>query len=395
MSLGTPPRRGSDSTPFWLDGRVRAVFYQILVLGILAAGIGWLVHNTLANLARQSITTGFGFLSHEAGFTPGESLIPIQASDSYQRVFLVGILNTLRVSLISIVLCTVLGTVIGISRLSSNWLVAKFAQAYVELLRNVPLALQLLFWYSAIRELVPGPRQALPILPGVFLSNRGLTYPVPAADPLHKWIWLGLLCGIVAAVATYRWARARQMRTGRPFPALWVGAALVVVPPLAVFLVGGAPLKLEVPALAGFNFRGGDAISPEFTTLLWGLTTYTASFVAEIVRGGIQAVSHGQTEAASALGLNRSQTLRLVILPQAFRIIVPPITSQYLNLLKNSSLAIIIGYPDLVAIANTITNQTGQPIEGVLLIMGAYAIVCLSIAGLMNWYNHRVALRAG
>jgi len=393
--MATPP---IDAMPrpsrpvLWRDPAVRGVAYQILFVAIVVA-VGWfLVHNTLVNLDRQNIATGFGFLHREASFAIGESLIAYAPSDTYARAFVVGLVNTLYVAILGIVLATILGALVGIARLSRNWLVAKLALVYVETFRNIPLALQLLFWWSLLRAGAPPPRQAWQPLPGVFVSNRGVEFPAPQSDPAHLWIFLAFVVGVAGAVGVSRWARRRQMATGAQFPSGWVGAGLIVGLPALVFLAAGMPLAVDWPALKGFNFAGGAAVSPEFTALLLGLTIYTASFIAEIVRAGILSVSWGQSEAASALGLRPRQTMRLIILPQALRVIIPPITSQYLNLTKNSSLAVIIGYPDLVSIANTTINQTGQAVEGIALIMAVYLAISLTIALAMNLYNRSVAL---
>jgi general L-amino acid transport system permease protein len=374
------------------DPRVRAVLYQVLLVAAVVLAGWYLVHNTIINMQRQGIAAGFSFLSREAAFAISETPIDYSPSDTYGRAFLVGLLNTLYVAALGIVLATILGTLVGIARLSSNWLVRKLALVYVEVFRNVPLLLQLLFWWAMFRELAPGPRQAWHILPGVFMSNRGLVFPVPVAHPIHAWVGLAFVLGIVAAIAFAKYARRRQEATGQQLPVGLAALALIVGLPAAVFLVGGAPLAMDVPALKGFNFSGGHAITPEFTALLFGLTVYTASFIAEIVRGGILAVSWGQSEAAMALGLRRGSVLRLVILPQALRVIIPPLTSQYLNLTKNSSLAVAIGFPDLVSIANTTLNQTGQAVEGIAIIMAVYLTVSLLISLFMNVYNRAVAL---
>jgi general L-amino acid transport system permease protein len=376
----------------WRDARIRGVLYQVLfVAGVVAAG-AFLVHNTLVNLHRQNIASGFSFLDREAAFGIGESLIAYSPADTYARAFLVGLLNTLYVSALGILLATILGTVIGIARLSSNWLIRKLSQVYVETFRNIPLLLQLFFWWALLREAAPGPRQAWEMLPGVFVSNRGVAFPVPLADPVHRWMLLALVLGIFGAVAVSRWAKRRQALTGSQFPSGRVGTGFVVGLPLLVFLAAGAPIELGWPELKGFNFAGGSLVSPEFAALLVGLTVYTASFIAEIVRAGILAVSWGQSEAASALGLKPGQRMRLIVLPQALHVIVPPMTSEYLSLAKNSSLAVAIGYPDLVSIANTTMNQTGQAIEGITIIMAVYLAVSLLISLFMNLYNRSVAL---
>jgi len=382
--LGRPPP--------WNDPRIRGVVWQILFVGIVVALVAFLIHNTLVNLRRQNIASGFGFLDREAAFGIGESLIAYSPADTYARAFLVGLLNTLYVSALGIVLATVLGTFMGIARLSSNWLIRKLAQVYVETFRNIPLLLQLFFWWAMLRVSAPAPRQAWELLPGVLVSNRGFVFPVPTADPVHRWMLLALALGIAGAIGVSRWSKRRQALTGVQFPSGWVGAALIVGLPLLVFLAAGMPLDLDWPELKGFNFVGGSAVSPEFAALLIGLTVYTGSFIAEIVRAGILAVSWGQSEAASALGLRPGQRMRLIVLPQALRVIVPPMTSEYLSLTKNSSLAVAIGYPDLVSIANTTMNQTGQAVEGIAMIMAVYLAISLLISLFMNVYNRAVAL---
>ncbi|MEI6560235.1 MAG: ABC transporter permease subunit, partial [Rhodospirillaceae bacterium] len=345
----------------WLgDPRLRAVLFQLLIVaGVLACG--WiLVGNTLDNLARRSIATGFGFLARPASFAIGETIIPYSAADSYGRALLVGVLNTLKVTAIAILGATLLGALIGVARLSGNWLVAKLAAIYVELVRNVPLLLQLFLWYAVITESLPGPRQAIQPLPGVFLSNRGLMLPGLSDHPVWPAVGLALLVALLAVVALRRRARRRLAATGEAVAVLGPAAALILGLPFAVWLGFGAPLAFTLPALQGFNFRGGVAFSPELASLLLGLVIYTASYIAEIVRGGILAVGSGQIEAGLALGLSRSQVLRLIVLPQALRVIVPPLASEYHKLTKNTSLAVAIGYPDVVSVLNTMVNQTGQ-----------------------------------
>ncbi len=384
----TQPKRPSP----WNDPAVRAILFQVMFVGAVVGVAAFLIHNTLTNLHRQNIATGFGFLDREAAFGIGELLIAYSPADTYARAFLVGLINTLYVAALGIVLATVVGTVMGLARLSGNWLVRKLAQVYVETFRNIPLALQLFFWWGLLREGAPAARQAWHILPGVFVSNRGIVFPVPHEHPVFPWMGLALLLGVAATWAVSRWASQRQARTGQPFPTLWAGVALIVGLPLAVFLAGGAPVELDIPELRGFNFAGGTSISPEFGALLIGLVVYTGTFIAEIVRAGVLAVNWGQSEAAMALGLSQGQRMRLIVLPQALRVIVPPMTSQYLSLTKNSSLAVIIGYPDLVSVANTTMNQTGQAVEGIAIIMAVYLTISLTISASMNLYNRSVAL---
>ena len=372
---------------------VRSLVFQAIALAAVV-GTGWyLINNVLVNLEQQSVATGFGFLDRPASFDIGEHLIEYDASRSYGRALVVGFLNTLRVAVVGIVLATVIGTVIGIARLSTNWLVAKLASAYVEIIRNVPVLLHLFFWYAVITESMPGPRQALNPLPGVFLSNRGLKVPVPEAHPAWSAVGIGILIAIIGIFFINRYAKRRQAESGDVFPAFWLGIGLLIGLPTLIWLGFGAPIALSVPELQRFNFVGGTTVTPEFFALLTGLVVYTAGFIAEIVRGGILAVSQGQTEAASALGLRRGQALRLVILPQALRTIIPPTTSQYLNLTKNSSLAVAIGYPDLVNVANTSLNQTGQAVELVSIMMAVYLSTSLLTSLFMNWYNSHIALK--
>jgi len=389
MSASSPQIHSS-----WLtDPKVRAWVFQILSI-VFVVAIGWyLFDNTQTNLAKRGITSGFSFLDNSAGFGIAQHLIDYSESDSYGRVFIVGLLNTLLVSAIGIVLATILGFVIGVARLSPNWLIGKVATIYIEIFRNIPPLLQIFFWYFAILLPLPGPKQSLSLGDTFFLSNRGLNMPGPApGDGFWPFvIALGLtLAGIFLLV---RWVRKRFEATGQTFPALLTSVAmLVVIPGLAILLFGN-PFAWTVPELKGFNFRGGLVVIPELIALTLALSIYTASFIAEIVRSGIQAVSHGQTEAARSLGLKPSVTLRKVIIPQALRVIIPPLTSQYLNLVKNSSLAAGIGYPDMVSLfAGTVLNQTGQAIEVIAITMSVYLSISISISILMNWYNSRIAL---
>jgi len=382
-----PPRRLS-----WNDPDVRSVVYQVVAVSLIVF-IGWfLVSNTLHNLSVRNISTGFQFLTREAGFAIGESPIAYGPENTYARAIMVGLLNTLRIAVIGIILATILGTIVGIARLSKNWLVAKISMIYVEVIRNVPLLLQLFFWYAIITETLPGPRQAINVMPGVFMSNRGIKLPAPTDHVAFDIAAFGFLLAFIVIGVVVHYAKKRQDATGKAFPVYRTGIALLVGLPFLGWLLGGAPMELNVPKLQGFNYVGGATLTPEFAALLIGLVLYTAGFIAEVVRAGIQAVNYGQWEAAGALGLSRSQTLRLIVLPQSLRVIIPPMTSQYLNLTKNSSLAVAIGYPDIVSIANTTLNQTGQAIEGIMIIMGVYLAISLSISLFMNWYNKHIAL---
>ncbi|MEI9987068.1 MAG: amino acid ABC transporter permease [Aliidongia sp.] len=391
MSGSTAPTGAAPS--FWNNPTIRSAFWQVLTLLALVLVVWYFIHNSLINLQRQSIATGFGFLGRESGFDIGEALIPYSPSSTYRDAFLVGLLNTIEVAVLGIVFSTIFGVLLGIARLSPNWLLSRLALIYVEVVRNIPLLLQLLFLYSVLNVVAPGPRDAWHPVPGVYISNRGVFLPAPTADPSHLYIGIAFLAGIVAVVFLDRWARKRQDSTGQIFPVLPVGTAVILGLPILTWLAFGAPSAVSFPELAGFNFNGGVSMSPELTALLGGLVIYTTSYIGEIVRSGILAVSHGQTEAAGALGLKRGLILRLVVLPQAVRIIVPPMTSQYLNLTKNSTLAVAIGFPEFFSVVNTQMNQTGQAIEGMLCIMAAYLSVSLTISLLMNIYNARIALK--
>ncbi|MBA1247240.1 MULTISPECIES: amino acid ABC transporter permease [Pseudomonas] len=376
------------------DPRARAWAFQILAI-VAVAALGWyLFNNTQTNLEHRGITSGFAFLEHSAGFGVSQSLIDYKESDSYGRLFLVGLANTLLVSILGIILATVLGFIIGIARLSPNWLVRKLAAIYIETFRNIPPLLQIFFWYFAVLRLVPGPRQSLSFFDTLFLNNRGLYVPAPVSAGGVVPFLVAIALAVVASIALARWVKVRRDRTGRGFPLLISIIALLIVLPGLAALIFGAPFHWTVPQLKGFNFQGGWVVIPELFALLVALSVYTAAFIAETVRSGIQSVSHGQTEAANSLGLKPSRTLRLVIIPQSMRVIIPPLTSQYLNLTKNSSLAAGIGYPDMVSLfAGTVLNQTGQAIETIAITMSVYLVISLSISLLMNVYNKRMALR--
>ncbi|MGD8702410.1 MAG: amino acid ABC transporter permease [Desulfosarcina sp.] len=378
--------------PFYNDPKKRAILFQVLTLMMVGLLAFFLISNTLTNIEKQSIATGLGFLQKESAFEIGESPIPYSAADTYGRALVVGFLNTLIVSIVGIVITIILGTLIGIARLSSNWLVSNLAAGYIEVLQDIPVLLQLFFWYAFFYNILPSPRQALNPIMGVFLSNRGLVFAIPEAHPVFKYMAVAVVAAGVMIYLLRRWARKRQARTGQPFPVLRVSVGLVVGLPIVTWVVGGAPIAMNVPVLRGFNFVGGTNISPEFTALLLGLILYTAAFVAEVVRAGIQSVSKGQTEAAMSIGLRPGLVLNLVVLPQALRVIIPPLTSQMLNLTKNSSLAVAIGYPDFVSVAGTTINQTGQAIEGVALMMVVYLTLSLLTSAFMNWYNKKTAL---
>jgi general L-amino acid transport system permease protein len=389
---GSKDSTAPEKVPFWLDTKKRAILLQLITLGMVGLLAYYLISNTLTNLEKQKIATGFGFLDKEASFEIGESIIPYSAASTYAQALLVGALNTIKVAFIGILFTIILGTIIGMARLSTNWLLAKLAAIYVEIMQDIPVLLQLFFWYAIFYETLPPPREAINPGAGVYLSNRGVAFTVPEGDPAHLYILLALVAGCVIVYGIRRWARKRQERTGQLFPTFRVGMAIVFGLPLITWLACDAPMKMNVPRLTGFNFEGGMMVSPEFIALLTGLVLYTAAYVAEVVRAGVQSVGKGQREAAMSIGLRPVFVLNLVILPQALRVIIPPLTSQMLNLTKNSSLAVAIGYPDFVSVANTTMNQTGQSIEGVALIMAVYLFFSLSTSAFMNWYNKRVAI---
>lgn len=378
----------------WYDPRVRSLFFQAIAIALVFWG-GWvLVDNTLSNMESRGISTGFGFLNKTAGFGIIMNLVPYDATMSYGRTFWVGLTNTLLVSAMGVVTATMLGFIIGVARLSSNWLVARMALVYIEVIRNIPLLLQIFFWYFAVLRNLPSPRQSLDVGGILFLNNRGLYLPGPMPQEGFGIVWGGILLAIAAVVGIRIRARKRQLATGQIFPTFRVGLAILVFVPVVSFLVAGRPLEWDLPVLRGFNFGGGITIIPELAALWIALSLYTASFIAEIVRSGILSVSKGQTEASRALGLPNGLTLRLVVIPQAMRVIIPPLTSQYLNLVKNSSLATAIGYPDLVAVfMGTTLNQTGQAVEVVAITMAVYLTISLLISLFMNIYNRAVAIK--
>ena len=391
--MQNPPNSPRPRTSVWTDPQVRGWLFQIIAVAVVVT-LGWfLFQNTQHNLQQRGILSGFGFLEQSAGFGISQHLIDYDESNSYGRVFFVGLLNTLLVSVIGIVLATVLGFILGVARLSPNWLISKLATVYIEIFRNIPPLLQIFFWYFAVFLPLPGPRQGISLGDTFFLSNRGLNMPSPT---LAEGFWPFLVALVVALAAIWflaRWARRRFETTGKAFPTLIASLVLVVALPALAILLCGDPFHWEVPELKGFNFRGGWVLIPELMALVLALSVYTAAFIAEIVRSGIQAVSHGQTEAARSLGLPAGKTLRLVTVPQALRVIIPPLTSQYLNLMKNSSLAAGIGYPDMVSLfAGTTLNQTGQAIEAIAITMSVYLAISICISLLMNWYNKRIAL---
>ncbi len=379
--------------PFWNDPQKRALVFQIVIAAAVILFFGYLFSNTLTNLEKRGISTGFDFLNDSAGFGITQTLVSYTESDSFGRVFIVGLLNTLLVAALSVLLATILGFLIGIARLSDNWLLSKSAMVYIETFRNIPLLLQILFWYFAILPLAPSPRESASLIDLFFLNNRGLSVPGALPQEGFSWTIYTFFGAIVVAYLVKRWAKRRQDTTGQQFPVFWASLGIIITLPLIVFIATGSPLQWDIPELGKFRMTGGWTIIPELAALLIALSIYSASFIAEVVRSGIQGVSSGQTEAASALGIKHGHTLRLVVIPQAMRIIIPQLTSQYLNITKNSSLAAAIGYPDLVAVfAGTSLNQTGQAIEIIFMTMLVYLTISLLISVFMNWYNKRMAL---
>ena len=393
MAVQDSSHHAAQRPSMFNDPVVRGRLYQIATVVIVLAFVWFIADNTAANLARQNKTTGFDFFWFTSGFDIQFSLIPYDRSSTYGTAFMVGMLNTLLVAVIGIVFATMLGFVVGIARLSNNFIISRLALIYVETLRNVPLLLQLVFWYFAVLKSMPGVRQSLVFFDGIVLNQRGLYLPRVVTDDRIIWVWGALAIAIVAVVILQRWAHKRLEATGQRFPVFWTSLAIIIALPLIAGLVSGTQLGLDLPELKGFNYAGGIGLPPELVALCLGLILYTATFISEIVRAGIQSVSYGQTEAAQALGLRDSDRLRLVIIPQAMRVIIPPLASQYLNLTKNSSLAIAIGYPDLVSVfMNTTLNQTGRAIEVVFITMLVYLSLSLLTSAFMNWYNARVAL---
>ncbi|APZ44562.1 amino acid ABC transporter permease [Acidihalobacter ferrooxydans] len=383
----------ASATPWWLNQRIRGWIAQLLVIAFVAGFFTFVAYNTQVNMQARGISNSLSFFGQEAGFSVIQSLIPYSSSSTYGRVFLVGLLNTLFVSVIGIIFASLLGLVIGIARLSSNWLLARLAGAFIETFRNIPLLLQIFFFYFAVMQVLPTARQSFDLGGLFFFNNRGVYLPRPVPEPAFWAVVIAFVVAIGGVIWLRRWARRRQEETGQPFPVFWGGFGLIIGLPLIVFFLAGMPLGWSVPQLRGFNFQGGLVAIPEFTALLLALTIYTAASIAEIVRSGILSVSHGQTEAARSLGLPNQRVLQLVVLPQALRVIIPPVTSQYLNLTKNSSLATAIGYPDLVSVfAGTALNQTGQAVVIIGITMGVYLTISLSISLLMNVYNQRVRL---
>lgn len=389
----SPSSSDSSISRLIYSPRFRSITFQLITVAVLGYFFYVIINNTISNLNDRGISTGFGFLDRQAGFGISLSLIDYDETYSFGRTFVVGLLNTILVSVLGIILATILGFAVGVARLSSNWMVNRLAAVFIEIVRNVPPLIQILFWYFAVLQALPSARQSLSLGEVIFLNIRGLYMPKPVFEDGSIIILLAAIVAVVLSIGVYIWARNKQKVTGVQTPVGRIVLGLCLGLPLIAYFAAGMPISGDYPQLKGFNFQGGISILPELFALWLALGIFTAAFIAEIVRSGINAVSHGQTEAALALGLSRSKTLKLVVIPQAMRIIVPPLTSEYLNLTKNSSLAMAIGYPDLVSVfAGTTLNQTGQAIEIIFMTMGVYLGLSLLTSWLMNIYNRKVAL---
>ena len=390
MSTDKPPHKKNHWS--WRSQAFRGLLYQVLAISAICFVVWFLAHNTLVNMRNRGIQSGFDFLTQPSGFAIGESLYPFDSEEPYWHAFLIGISNTLRVAIVGIILSTMLGTLLGIGRFSRNALVRGLCLTYVETFRNIPVLLQLLLWYVVLTEVLPDSADAWQV-GSFYLSKGGLNFPIPVWAAGQFWAAIGVLVGVIGFWFYRRWAIRQFEATGKPRSMFWVPVAIVVVCSLLGWALGGAPMDLNRPIKGDFSIENGGALTPEFLAVLIGLTLYTASFIAEVVRGGIASVPRGQGEAASALGLNRQQEMSLVMLPQALRVIIPPLTNQYLNLTKNSSLAVAIGYPDVVSIANTTLNQTGRAVECISLVMLVYLATSLGTSLLMGWYNKRATIK--
>lgn len=393
VTTSAPPKQSFSFS----DKKTRGQIYQVITIALLVWFVWWIVDNTSTNMREQNIKFGFEFLQTQAGFAIIQSLIDYSEKSSYGRVFLVGLINTLVIAFVGCILATLLGFLVGVGRLSKNWVINKISTVYVETLRNIPLLLQIFFWYHAVLKPLPGPREIHGKGDELWLSltNNGLLIPKPVPESGFGFVLISLLIGIIGSIIVYRWSKKRQMATGQQFPVLLTSLGLIFGLPILVFMMMGSPLSFQPGQMGAFRPANGLGMNiiPEFIALLIALVAYTAAFIAEIVRAGIQSVNYGQTEASHALGLRQGPTLRLIVIPQALRVIIPPLTSQYLNLTKNSSLATAIAYPDLVAtFAGTVLNQTGKAVEIILMTMLVYLTISLVTSLFMNWYNERVKL---
>lgn len=385
----------APTVSFWRDPDKRAMVFQVVAFAIVAWLLWSVIDNTATNMEARGLASGFGFLDVNAGFGIIQTLVPYSEASTYGRTFVVGLLNTLLVAFLGIIFATILGFLIGVARLSHNWLLQKVATVYVETFRNIPLLLQIFFWYHAVLKPLPGPRTLHKAGEEIYFSvnNRGIIFADPVPQDGFQFVFYAIVFGIIATFFIKSWARKRQLNTGEQFPVLWTSLGLIIVLPVLIYFLLGSPIEMVPAEMNRFSLRGGVTIIPELIALLVALVVYTAAFIAEIVRAGIQAVSHGQTEASYALGVRPGPTLRLIVIPQALRVIIPPLTSQYLNLTKNSSLATAIAYPDLVSVfAGTALNQTGQAVEIMAMTLAVYLALSLITSMIMNWYNSRISL---
>lgn len=387
-----PAGRGGGVVSYFYDPRIRGIVYQFVVFVAIVSLVYWIIGNTIENLNRLNIASGFTFLNGRAGFDLSQTLVPFTSDSTYGRALYVGFLNTVLIAVVGIITASILGFMIGIGRLSRNWIIRKLCTTYVEVFRNIPPLLVIFFWYFGVLSVLPSVRESIALPFGSFLNQRGLFFPAPVWGEGAWVVGAAFIIGIIGALVVRAWATRRQMSTGQQFPIGLTAIGLIVGLPLLALIVTGFPLSFSYPVLGTFNLTGGKTVKPEFIALFLALSFYTASFIAEIVRAGILGVNKGQTEASAALGLKPGMITRLVVVPQAMRIIIPPLTSQYLNLTKNSSLAIAIGYPDLVAVGGTVLNQTGQSIEIVAIWMIIYLGLSLATSMLMNWFNAKMAL---
>jgi len=387
-------RPSDTSVAFYNNPENRAVIYQVLALATIAFLVYFVIGNMFENIEKRGITTGFGFLNSEAGFGITQSLIEYDESDSHGRVFIIGLINTVMVSFVGIVLASIIGLLVGIGRLSSNWMVSKLCLVYVETFRNIPILLQILFWYNVVLAALPSPKQSISFFDSIYLNNRGLLTPKPLFESGFIWVVAAFVLAIGVVIYLSNWAKKRHDETGEEYPLFWISTAIITLTPILVFFIIGSPATLEPTVLKGFNFVGGLNVIPEFMALTFALSIYTATYIAEAVRAGIEAVPKGQKEAAYALGLKESIVLKKVVLPQALRVIIPPVINQYLNLAKNSSLATAIGYPELVTLfAGTSLNQVGQAIEIILMTMAVYLTMSITISMFMNYVNARMEIK--
>ena len=387
-------RPSETSVAFYNNPENRAIIYQVLALAGIAFLVYFVLGNMFENIEKRGITTGFDFLSSEAGFGITQSLIEYDESDSHGRVFIIGLINTVLVSIVGIVLSSIIGLLIGVGRLSSNWMVSKLCLVYIETFRNIPILLQILFWYNVVLAALPSPKQSISFFDSIYLNNRGLLTPKPLFESGFIWVVAAFILAIATVIYLSNWAKKRHDETGEEYPLFWVSTAIIILTPILVFFIFGSPATLEPTVLKGFNFVGGLNVIPEFIALTFALSIYTATYIAEAVRAGIEAIPKGQKEAAYALGLKESTVLKEVVLPQALRVIIPPVINQYLNLAKNSSLATAIGYPELVTLfAGTSLNQVGQAIEIILMTMAVYLTMSITISVFMNYINARMAIK--